>query len=67
MVVSTMGKWAVLRVSSADFWFVGDLNARFCPPAVRTKPTEGVTLSTVTTCDKPDDCLPSSTVKGFGL
>lgn len=70
MVVSKTRAWTVLRVTPADFWLVGDLNARFCPPYVLGRPSEGVTITTQSSCDAgaaATDCTQDPVLKGFGL
>lgn len=70
MIVSKTGAWTVLRVSSADFWQVGDLNARFCPPAVVPTTAPGVAFTTQASCDAGEastDCTQDPSLKGFGL
>lgn len=70
MIVSKAGAWTVLRVTGADFWLVGDLNARFCPPAIVPRPAPGVSFTTVPGCDAgaaSSDCTQDPPLKGFGL
>lgn len=70
MIVSKAGAWSVLRVTEADFWLVGDLNARFCPPALISKVAEGLTFTTQPGCDagaSSVDCTQDTPLKGFGL
>lgn len=59
----------MLGVTPANFWLVGDLNARFCPISIATDSSQAnaPSIAMVRSCEnsRATDCASDTPVKGF--